>query len=167
MHFPHFKYSKLIFWILVAFILFLTFSCSDAKLIQRIHKRSPHLFENIIDTVIVNDTIEVSIPEDKAETLVPYDRLRDTFYIDTGRLHIKIVRVPTDDNPLNDKLFIQGIADSVKKSIPITLKVPVKKYVVPKPKKRIDWFNWQSILNSVLLVFNIFYIFLLTRHKPH
>ena len=103
------------------------------------------------DTMIVKDTIRdtirITIPEVRVDTVVKVDELYDTITITKDRLKIKVWRV-------EDKVYINGKCDTIFIDRPyekiIERKIPVKYY----DKNKFPWIN----MLWILLIFITLYV---------
>lgn len=134
--------------LLIALMAVTVLACSPQKKLQRLLKKHPELAVNdtIRDTVTVTRTD--TIPGDTAWKLLPV-HVFDTVRIDTGRLHVRVVRLP------GDTLFIAGACDTVFKTD--TLRVPfqvVTEKLVPCPPNWIPW--WVYALCGACLLIALF-----------
>jgi hypothetical protein len=121
-------------WILAFAVLVIT-SCvgtresrreaRELRRCDRYVKKHPTCFQ--ADTI--HDTVLVIIPGDTIETAVVLT-LGDTVYLDTGRLHLRIIRVPTgspcDTSDLRASILAK--CDSAVKYVPVATVCP------PRPK---------------------------------
>ena len=103
------------------------------------------------DTMIVKDTIRdtirITIPEVRVDTVVRVDELYDTITITKDRLKIKVWRV-------EDKVYLNGKCDTIFIDRPyekiIERKIPVKYY----DKNKFPWIN----MLWILLIFITLYV---------
>jgi hypothetical protein len=104
------------------------------------------------DTLIIKDTIRdtirITIPEVRVDTVVKVDQLYDTVTITKDRLKVKVWRV-------DDKVYINGKCDTVFIEKPyekiIERKIPVKYY--EKDNKM-----WLYRILGILFIFLVVYI---------
>lgn len=111
------------------------------------------------DTLIINDTIRdtirITIPEVRVDTVVKVDQLFDTVTITKDRLKVKVWRV-------NDKVYINGKCDTVFIEKPyekiIERKIPVKYY--EKDNKM-----WLYRVLGILFIFLVIYIIYSSKNE--
>jgi hypothetical protein len=117
-------------------------SCSPQKKLNRLLKKHPELI--VKDTVNIKDTI---ITESvKHDTLLNWNTLYDTAYIEKDKLRIKVVRV-------NDSIFIRG--ECVGDTIYYEKQVLVDKIIQQKSEQN-KWFN--KLLFVLMLIFVILFL---------
>jgi hypothetical protein len=143
-------------WILAFAVLVLT-SCvgtresrreaRELRRCDRYAKKHPTCFQ--ADTI--HDTVLVIIPGDTIETAVVLT-LGDTVYLDTGRLHVRIIRVPTGSpcDTADLRASILAKCDSAVKYVPVATVCP------PRPKCQEglvhQGWKWAAISMGVLLL---------------
>lgn len=111
------------------------------------------------DTLIIKDTIRdtirITIPEVRVDTVVKVDQLFDTVTITKDRLKVKVWRV-------NDKVYINGKCDTVFIEKPyekiIERKIPVKYY--EKDNKM-----WLYRVLGILFIFLVIYIIYSSKNE--
>ncbi len=111
------------------------------------------------DTLIIKDTIRdtirITIPEIRVDTVVKVDQLFDTVTITKDRLKVKVWRV-------NDKVYINGKCDTVFIEKPyekiIERKIPVKYY--EKDNKM-----WLYRVLGILFIFLVIYIIYSSKNE--
>ena len=138
---------KIILYIILSIGLL---SCSPKQRFNRFVKNHPWLLTT--DTLIIKDTIRdtirITIPEVRVDTVVKVDQLYDTVTITKDRLKVKVWRV-------DDKVYINGKCDTVFIEKPyekiIERKIPVKYY--EKDNKM-----WLYRILGILFIFLVVYI---------
>jgi len=127
-----------------AFLLSL-FSCSPIYRHQQLVKKYP--FVHTQDTVILTDTISITVPEVKHDTIFSrhfFTEIRkDTLLINKERLTIKIFH-----DTIKDSIFVSGKCDTVYKQKIITKKIPIRYY-----SKKSDLLKWIVICSVFSLLF--------------
>lgn len=111
------------------------------------------------DTLIIKDTIRdtirITIPEVRVDTVVKVDQLYDTITITKDRLKVKVWRV-------DDKVYINGKCDTVFIEKPyekiIERKIPVKYY--EKDNKM-----WLYRVLGILFIFLVVYIIYSSKNE--
>ena len=156
-NFPKFKYSKLLFWLLVLLLIVLMCNCTPVKRLEHLQKRHPYLFTAKTDTLFIKDTVRFMIPGVRADTVVNYAQLTDTLYMDKDRLHIRVVRIP-----MFDSVYIYGACDTIYKTVYRELKVPYNKYEVKPPANKKN--KRSAVINGIFFLFVVFLIYLLFRY---
>jgi hypothetical protein len=133
-------------------ILLILCSCSPQTRFDRLIKRNPWLLTK--DTLYVKDTIRdtirITIPEVRVDTVVDYKTLFDTVYLKNDRIDVKVWA--DKDN----KVYIQGKCDTVYIVKPyekiVERKIPIMYYEkTPWYKKLLN--NVIGILLSLLVVY--------------
>lgn len=109
----------------LAFILFFS-SCTPQRRLNRLLKRHPYLLQEQ-QTIIVHDTVTVTIPGTKVDTLFSVKQLRDTVYFTKEQLHVKTWIQ-------NDTVFIQAECDTVTKTVIREIPVKTNKFIYRKPR---------------------------------
>lgn len=123
-------------------ILLIIYSCSPQRRFDRLIKRHPWLLTK--DTLYVKDTIRdtirITIPEVRVDTVVDYKTLFDTVYLKNDRIDVKVWA--DKDN----KVYIQGKCDTVYIEKPyekiVERKIPIRYY------ERTPWYK--KVLNVVI-----------------
>lgn len=123
-------------------ILLIIYSCSPQRRFDRLIKRHPWLLTK--DTLYVKDTIRdtirITIPEVRVDTVVDYKTLFDTVYLKNDRIDVKVWA--DKDN----KVYIQGKCDTVYIEKPyekiVERKIPIRYY------ERTPWYK--KVLNVVV-----------------
>lgn len=140
-----YKTQKLIITILLSIIgLLAIFSCSPIKRHARLVKKYPFVHQT--DTVVLKDTISLTIPTVQKDTIIQLDsfliNLKDTIVIEKDNLSIKIMQI-------HDSIYIDGLCDTIYIEKIVTQKIPIKYY------KAKEEFSFKKN------IFNILYIFLI------
>jgi len=128
------------------FILLLMFiSCTPQRRLERLLKKHPELTN--VDTVVIRDTIRITIPKVRIDTVVNIEELWDTVYLEKDQLTVKVWR------DRYNKVYIQGQCDTVFIEKIIDRRVPVKIYEkTPIWKKVLYW------TLAIVIAFLAFYI---------
>lgn len=112
--------------IILIIILGLT-SCSPVKRHARLIKRYPYLIKT--DTIVKNDTIRLTIPEVRKDTVLQLDsflvNLKDTIVIEKENLIVKITQI-------HDSIYVDAKCDTVFVDKIVVQKIPVKYYETVK-----------------------------------
>lgn len=151
----------LIGWgVIIIAMLLLLLSCSPVKRLSRLQKHHPYLFENIKDTVVVLDTIQVNIPGTTVDTLVHRSALKDTVYIEKENLSARVYEV-------GDTVYIEAKTDTIVKYVPYEKEVIVDRFVPHKPRDKLSWLIWLLPLILFLTFLWCFYIVIKYQKKQH
>ncbi len=141
---------------------FLT-GCTPQKRLNYLLERHPYLkqTETIIVHDTIRDTIEVKTPGvEIPSTPLNLFELKDTVYIDTNQLHIKLWT-----NATMDTVFVEGKCDtvivSVPLEIPVAIPVDVEKIQYRRPRDNLRWFAW-GFMAAVTLIFALQFM----RNRP-
>ncbi len=129
--------KKLLLFLLVASLMI---GCSPEKKLNRLLMKYPELSRK--DTI--RDTVWATVEYVHTDTLFESE-LHDTVYIDTGRLHIKYVRLPGKVS------YIDGKCDP--DSIPVPYEVIVERVAPKEYIDRIPWWIWIIIALSISIAF--------------
>ena len=111
--------------VVLALLLFLS-SCTPQRRLNRLLKRHPYLLQEQ-QTIIVHDTVTVTIPGTKVDTLFSINELRDTVYFTKEQLHVKTWIK-------NDTVYIQAECDTVTKTVIREIPVKTNKFIYRKPR---------------------------------
>ena len=111
--------------VVLALLLFLS-SCTPQRRLNRLLKRHPYLLQEQ-QTIIVHDTVTVTIPGTKVDTLFSISELRDTVYFSKEQLHVKTWIK-------NDTVYIQAECDTVTKTVIREIPVKTNKFIYRKPR---------------------------------
>jgi hypothetical protein len=127
-------------------------SCSPQVRFDRLIKRHPWLLTK--DTIrikdTIRDTIRITVPEVKVDTVVEYETLYDTIFLEKDQLKVKVWM------DREKKVYIQGKCDTVYIVKPyekiVERKIPVMYY------EKTPWYktllnNLIGILLTLLLVY--------------
>lgn len=134
--------NLLLIFMMVA-IWFSCLSCAPMKRHDRIVKKYP--FVHTIDSVIVSDTVKITIPEVHFDTIVQIDQLHDTVEFIKDHYHTKLWKIAGDD-----KIYVDGGCDPIIVEKVITKKVPVTVYKSQK----------SDFLRNAFILFVIVFILL-------
>ena len=133
-------------------LLFVIIACTPQRRFDRLVKKYPYLLTNdslvIRDTI--RDTIRITIPEVRVDTIVTIKELYDTVTIEKDRIKVKVWRV-------KDKVYISGKCDTVYIEKPIERivyrKIPIKYY------EKTPWYKtFLNIIIGILLTLLLVYI---------
>jgi hypothetical protein len=133
-------------------ILLVICSCSPQRRFDRLIRKHPELLTK--DTLIVKDTIRdtirITVPEVRVDTIVEYMDLFDTIFIEKEQLKVKVWM------DREKKVYIQGKCDTVYIVKPyekiVERKIPIMYYEkTPWYKKLLN--NLIGILLSLLVVY--------------
>ena len=133
-------------------LLFVIIACTPQRRFDRLVKKYPYLLTNdslvIRDTI--RDTIRITIPEVRVDTVVTIKELYDTVTIEKDRIKVKVWRV-------KDKVYISGKCDTVYIEKPIERivyrKIPIKYY------EKTPWYKTMlNIIIGILLTLLLVYI---------
>ena len=131
------KNKHIIFSLLLLLILI---SCSPKTRFTRLIEKHPHLLTT--DTVTVLDTLRVTVPEVRHDTIFSrhfFTEIRkDTLVIQKDRLTVQIYH-----DTIHDSVFVSGKCDTVTVEKIIERKIPVK-YYEKTP-------TWKKILKQIIL----------------
>jgi hypothetical protein len=127
----------------LAIISIILLSCSPKQRFDRLIKNHPYLLTT--DTLVVRDTIRITVPEVKVDTVVKVDQLYDTITIIKDQLKVKVWRV-------RDSVFINGKCDTVFIDKIIERKVPVRYY------EKKDYKMWGYRILGIMLIFTTLYV---------
>lgn len=120
-------------------------SCTPQRRLERLLKKHPELTN--VDTVVIRDTIRITIPKVRIDTVVNIEELWDTVYLEKDQLTVKVWR------DRYNKVYIQGQCDTVFIEKIIDRRVPVKIYEkTPIWKKVLYW------TLAIIIAFLAFYI---------
>lgn len=108
-------------------------SCSAEKRLNRLLRNNPEFART--DTITISDTVYWDrIEAHTVEMFLPGDTVR----IDTGRLHVKVVRLP------GERVYVQGICDA--DTITIEKTVTVDRILPTKTVHKAPWYLWIVIV---------------------
>lgn len=124
-------------------VIFALASCSPAHRFSRLVKRHPHLIQT--DTVVLKDTIKLTIPSVQRDTVMLLDSfivsLKDTITITKDNLIVKLTQV-------HDSIYLDARCDTVFIDKIIEKKVPVKYYEI---KERFNIRNYISCIGIAII----------------
>ncbi len=126
-------------------LLLLLASCSPQRRLEHLLKKHPELTN--IDSVVIRDTIRITVPKVRIDTVVDIEELWDTIYLEKDQLKIKVWR------DRYNKVYIQGQCDTVYIEKIIDRKVPVRIYEETPVWKKV--FYW---ILAIIIAFLAFYI---------
>ena len=138
--------NKKIIGILIGVIILIVanVSCSPIKRHARLVKKYP--FVHKTDTVVLTDTINISVPIAQKDTVMLLDSfiisLKDTITIRKDNLIVKLTEV-------HDSIYIDAKCDTIYIDKIIERKIPVKYYETKKES------NWKNKIFYVLYIFLI------------
>ena len=128
----------------IILLIIINLSCSPMKRHARLVKKYP--FVHKTDTVVLTDTINISIPIVQKDTVMLLDSfiisLKDTITIKKDNLIVKITEV-------HDSIYIDAKCDTIYIDKIIERKIPVKYYETKKES------NWKDHLKYFLYLFFI------------
>lgn len=131
---PQQKYCFIVSWLLLALALLLFFTrCSPVQRLERMQKRHPYLFNKANDTIHYTDTVHISIPGTKVDTVIHENNIIDTITITKDNLIVQLWKV-------NDSIYVAGKTDTIYQKIIRKIEVPYTKYVTEKIP-----FDWKSL----------------------
>ena len=136
------KTTRLVIALLMA--LFIVGSCSPVKRHSRLVKRYPFVHQT--DTVVLTDTIRLTVPIVQADTVMALDSfiisLHDTLIITKDNLKVKIMQV-------HDSIYIEAKCDTVFIDKIINRKVPIKYF---ENKEKFSIKEYISCVGLILLI---------------
>lgn len=134
---------KMLLFISMAAMWFSCLSCAPIKRHDRIVRKYP--FVHTMDSVVITDTVRISIPEVHFDTVVQIDQLHDTVEFVKDHYHTKLWKIAGDD-----KIYVDGGCDPIYIEKIITKKVPVTVYKNVK----------SDLLRNAFILFVIIFILL-------
>ena len=132
-------------FLIPTFIILILCGCSPIKRHSRLVDKYPFVHQT--DTIKIVDTFRIEIPKVETDTMVLFEQLRDTIFINKERLKIRV-------HSVHDSIYIHGECDTIFKEKIIERKIPVKYY-----EKSCDWvriIKWMIAFVVVLVVFWFF-----------
>ncbi len=114
-----------LFVVSILAILFFS-SCTPQRRLNRLLNRHPYLLQEQ-QTIIVHDTVTVTIPGTKVDTLFSVKQLRDTVFFTKEQLHVKTWIK-------NDTVYISAECDTVTKTVIREIPVKTNKFTYRKPR---------------------------------
>ncbi|TXI86443.1 MAG: hypothetical protein E6Q36_09320 [Chryseobacterium sp.] len=158
------KQTSIIYWsiwyIVHLLVLLLMLSCSPIKRLERFEKRHPYLFESIKDTVVIKDTILLTIPAKKADSTTNLDTFLNQKHFNFSENGIN-VDLSIDNNR---KLNVKATTDPETHTIPYEKTISVNRYAIKPPPQKTFWqkielfFIW-----AVWILFFVVVIYQLTK----
>lgn len=140
-------------------ITLIIFSCSPQRRFDRLIKKHPELLTK--DTLYVkdtiHDTIRIKIPEVHVDTVVEYEKLYDTIYLEKDQLKVKVWM------DREKKVYIQGKCDTVYIVKPYTKiverKIPIRYY------EKTPWYKklLNNVIGILLILFIVYFTYRLIR----
>lgn len=129
--------------LILLIVIFALASCSPAHRFSRLVKKHPDLIQT--DTVVVSDTIKITIPSVQRDTVMLLDSfivsLKDTITITKDNLVVKLTQV-------HDSIYLDARCDTVFIDKIIEKKVPVKYYEI---KERFNIRNYISCIGIAII----------------
>jgi hypothetical protein len=126
-------------------VLVVLCSCTPQRRLERLLKKHPELTH--VDSVIIHDTIRITVPKVRIDTVIEIEELWDTLYLEKDQLKITIWR------DRYNKIYVQGQCDTVYIEKIINRKVPVRLYEETPIWKKV--FYW---ILAIIIAFLAFYI---------
>lgn len=111
---------------IIAILLMASTSCTPQRRLERILKKHPYLLTQK-DTVVVTDTVRITIPGTQKDTFFQVKKLIDTVTIVQDRLNVKMWMV-------HDTVFVDAACDTIRTTVVRTVKVPQHKFVYRKAR---------------------------------
>lgn len=110
-------------------VISLFIGCAPIKRHDRLVRKYPFVHQN--DTVIVRDTVRVTVPEVKIDTVFNESKLYDTIYLQKDHVKFKIWKVIGDTN-----VYVSGGSEKIIVEKIRNHKVPVTVYKERNPELR-------------------------------
>ncbi len=133
-------------------LLMVLAACSPQRRFTKLIEKHPYLLTN--DTIVMRDTIRIYVPGVKVDTVVSYQQLFDTVYLEKDQLKVKVYV------DRYNKVYIAGECDTVYVDKIIVKKVPVKYY----EKKKGFWAEaGQYIKITFWLIFIVVIVYILSK----
>lgn len=127
-------------------------ACAPVKRHARLVEKYP--FVHTQDTVEIRDTVRITVPEIRIDSVFSYKMLLDTVTLEKENLKIKIYRI-------RDSIYVTAKSDTITLTKEIIKKVPVRYYI---EKKHRDWLKILVIL--AIVAFTLYALFR-KRHGIH
>lgn len=127
---------RYIFHSIVIFILiYMMISCNPLNYAIRKHDRLVERFPTIHkrDTVLIKDTVRITIPEVRVDTVFHINQLIDTITLIKEHLKVKIYRT-------GDSIYVDGKSEPIYIEKIVERKIPVVYY--PEDKNTWGWLKW-------------------------
>lgn len=111
-----------------------------------------HKHPECLRTDTVRDTVRVHVPMDTVSGVVML-YVSDTVYMDTGRLQVKVVRIPTGGpcDTVKVPIFVAAKADSVDQEVPVD-KIIYRPTPCPEGERVAAGWKWAAIGFGALLL---------------
>lgn len=124
-------------------LIIILLSCSPIKRHARIVKRHPHV--HTTDSLKIIDTVRLETKEVTTDTVVNYQSLIDTVFLNKENLKVKVYTVL-------DSVYIFGECDTVFLDKIIERKIPVRYYPV---KNSINYtlLSWVILLAFIMILY--------------
>lgn len=122
------------------------FSCSPQRRLNRLVRKHPELIQ--VDTLLIRDTVTITIPSVKMDTFTTIQELKtvDTIYFDRDFVHVKVWE-------RNDTVYVSTKTDPIYKTVFRYIKVPVKNIVVDEKWTLQQWLGLTAFLFGLLICF--------------
>lgn len=132
--------------ILLLLIIFAASACNPAKQLARLQKNNPYLFTNAKDTILIIDTIPITVPGSKVDSSFHASRLQfDTLKIVNNYSYTTIYQA-------NDSLHVENEEKEFEIEVPYEKEVEVDKYILPEVPKESNFLTWIIIVLLVALL---------------
>lgn len=137
----------------ILFVLLMVLAaCSPQRRFTHLVEKYPYLLSH--DTIVMIDTIRVYVPGVEVDTVVSYQQLFDTVYLEKDQLKVKVYI------DRYNKIYIAGQCDTVYVDKVVVRKVPVKYY----EKKKGFWAEaGQYIKITLWIIFIIVIVYILSK----
>lgn len=136
----------------IAFLLTLItlFSCSPQRRLNRLVSKHPELVK--VDTLVIRDTVTISVPSVKMDTFTTIQELKtvDTIYFDRDFVHVKVWEQ-------NDTVYVSAKTDTIYKTVYRDIKVPCKNIVVDEKWTAEQWLGLTAFLFGLLICFIVLF----------
>lgn len=123
--------------------IILLLSCSPIKRHARIVKKFPYV--HTIDSIRLTDTIKINTTKIEIDTIVSYNDLIDTVFLNKENLKVKIYTVL-------DSVYIFGECDTVFLEKIIERKIPVR-YYEAKNSINLTLLSWVIFLVLIIVLY--------------
>lgn len=110
--------TRILWFLIFGGLLWALSNCGPARRLERFHKKHPYLFETITDTIIVKDTLRLTIPGVSADTVI----LRSHHYHDT--VIIQKEHLTTRLYFAGDTVYVHSACDTIFKEVIREVKIP-------------------------------------------
>ncbi len=133
-------------------LLMMLAACSPQRRFTHLVEKYPYLLSN--DTIVMIDTIRVYVPGVEVDTVVSYQQLFDTVYLEKDQLKVKVYV------DRYNKIYISGQCDTVYVDKIVIRKVPIKYY----EKKKGFWaLAIQYIKITFWIIFIVVIVYILSK----